>query len=138
MGYRCSCQEKIKRSPHYKLFQKEMRLPIDSEVMPPQNLYSLNSKNEVQKVIQVLLESRGKLFDKTSLNISESQREQKKVYDRKHRSTILSVNTMVLMENHVRNSAKEGKWTTVTFINRHVGKGVYDLRNAHNKILKYQ
>ena len=77
MGYRCSRQETIKRSPYYMLFQKEMRLPIDSEVIPPQNLYILNSENEVQEVIQVLLESRGKLFDKTSLNILESQREQK-------------------------------------------------------------
>ena len=58
------------------LFQNEMCLPIDSEVIPPQNLYSLNSENEVQEVIQVLLESRD------------------------------------------------------------VGKGVYELRNAHNKILK--
>ena len=91
------------------LFQKEMRLPIDSEVIPPQNLYSLNSENEVQEVIQVLLESRGKLFDKTSLNISESQREQKKVYDRKHQSTILSVNTMFLMENSCQKQRKGGK-----------------------------
>ena len=122
------------------LFQKEMRLPIDSEVIPPQNLYSLNSENEVQEVIQVLLESRGKLFDKTSLNISESQREQKKVYDRKHQSTILSVNTMVLMENSCQKERKGGKtddrYSGPYCINRHVGKGVYEVRNAHDKILK--
>ena len=108
MGYRCSRQETIKRSPYYMLFQKEMYLPIDSEVIPPQNLYSLNSENEFQEVIQVLLESRGKLFDKTSLNISESQREQK-VYGRKHQSTILSVYTMVLMENSCQKQRKGGK-----------------------------
>ena len=66
MGYRCSRQETIKRSPYYMLFQKEMRLSIDREM---QKLYSLNSENEVQEVIQGLLESRGKLFDKTSLKI---------------------------------------------------------------------
>ena len=114
MGYRCSRQETIKRSPYYMLFQKEMRLPIDSEVIPPQNLYSLNSENEVQEVIQVLLES--KLFDKTSLNISESQREQKKVYGRKHQSTILSVNTMVLMENSCQKQRKGGKMDDRTLV----------------------
>ena len=29
------------------LFQKEMRLPIDSEVIPPQNLYSSLHKKRV-------------------------------------------------------------------------------------------
>ena len=80
------------------------------------------------------------IHDKTSLNISESQRKQKKVYDRKHQSTILSVNTMVLMKNSCQKQRKGGKmddrYTGPYFINRHVGKGVYELRNAHDKILK--
>ena len=62
------------------------------------------------------------------------------MYDRKHRSTILSFNTMVLTENSCQKQRKGGKmddrYTGPYFINRHVGKGVYELRNAHDKILK--
>ena len=62
------------------------------------------------------------------------------VYDRKHQSTILSVNTMVLMVNSCQKQRKGGKmdnrYTGPYIINRHVGKGVYELRNAHDIILK--
>ncbi len=34
MGYRASFQSSIKHSPYFMLFQQEMRLPIDIEIMP--------------------------------------------------------------------------------------------------------
>ena len=59
MGFRSSRQETTKQSPYYMLFQKQMRLPIDSEMIPPQNLCSSSSENELQSdIIQALLESR--------------------------------------------------------------------------------
>ena len=137
MGYRCSRQGTIKQSPYFMLFQKEMRLPIDSEVLP---MCSVNSENELPEMIQALLESRGKLFDDASLNIAVSQREQKKLYDRKHQHSELSVNTKVLLENSRQKQRKGGKmddrYTGPYIIHRHIGKGVYELRNSQGTILK--
>ena len=39
MGYRASRQASTKQSPYFMLFQQDMQLPIDSEVLPQaQNL----------------------------------------------------------------------------------------------------
>ena len=86
LGYRSSCQETTKQSPYYIIFQKQMRLPIDSEMIPSQNLCSSSSENELPDIIQALLESRETSFAKTSLNISSFQNEIKKLYDRKHQT----------------------------------------------------
>ena len=34
MGYRASQQASTKQSPYYMLFQQQMRLPIDAEILP--------------------------------------------------------------------------------------------------------
>ena len=58
------------------LFQKEMRLPIDNEIM--QNEKSHNHlESEMSIVIEALLQMREKLFEATGLNISLAKREQK-------------------------------------------------------------
>ena len=110
------------------------------EMIPPQNQYSSSSENELQDIIQALLESRETLFAKTSLNISASQKEQKKQYDRKHQTKQLSIDTMVLVENSRQKQRNGGKmddrYTGPYFINRHVGKGVYELRNSRGMVIK--
>ena len=67
LGYRASRQESSKQSQYYMLFQKHMRLPIDSKIMPSEKLQPLNSDNELQETIQALLETRDKLFEKKNL-----------------------------------------------------------------------
>ena len=99
MGYRSSRQETTNISPYYTLFQKQMHLPIDREMIPPQNLCSSSSENDLQDIIQALLESIETLFAKASLNINASQKEQKIQYDRKHQTKQLPIGTMVLVKN---------------------------------------
>ena len=40
MGYRASRQASTKYSPYFLLFQKEMRLPIDNEIMQNEDTQS--------------------------------------------------------------------------------------------------
>ena len=49
------------------------------------------------------------MFIKTSLNISASQKKQKKQYDRKHQTKQLSIDTMVLVENSRQKQRNGGK-----------------------------
>ena len=49
------------------------------------------------------------MFVKASLNISASQKEQKKQYDRKHQTKQLPIGTMVLVENSHQKQRKGGK-----------------------------
>ena len=95
MGYRSSPQE----TTNITLFQKQLHLPIDREMTPPQNLCSSSSENDLQYIIQALLESIETLFAKASLSISATQKEQKIQYDRNHQTKQLPIGTMVLVKN---------------------------------------
>ena len=57
------------------LFQKEMRLPIDNEIMQNEETHN-HMENETSIVIEALLQTREKLYEATDLNISLAQREQ--------------------------------------------------------------
>ncbi|KAL5479399.1 hypothetical protein EMCRGX_G022919 [Ephydatia muelleri] len=112
MGYRASCQASTKYSPL--LFQKEMHLPIDNEIMQYEESHT-HMESEMSIVIEALLQTRGKLFEATSLNISLAQREQKELYDSKHNPNELQVGTTVLKAKRilVKNSVKVVKWMTI-------------------------
>ena len=90
MGYRASRQASTKYSPHFLLFQKEMRLPIDNEIMQKEESHN-QMESEMSIVIEALLQTREKLYEATGLNISLAQREQKELYDRKRTPNELQV-----------------------------------------------
>ena len=80
MGYRASRQASTKYSPHFLLFQKEMRLPIDNDQMRSHMFtWRMTSKFQLKP-----LRTREKLFEATSSSILLAQSEQKELYDRKH------------------------------------------------------
>ena len=81
MGHRASRQASTQYSPYFLLFQKEMRLPIDNEIMQNEESH-LHMESDMSVVIEALLQTREKLF--VGINISLAQREQKELYDRKH------------------------------------------------------
>ena len=106
MGYRAPCQASTKYSPL--LFQKEMHLPIDNEIMQYEETHT-HMESEMSIVIEALLQMREKLFEATILNVSLAQREQKELYDSKHNPNELQVGTTVLKENTRQKQRKGGK-----------------------------
>ena len=46
MGYRASHQDSTNHSPYFMLFQQKMRLPIDAEYLPPQEMEDKESSFE--------------------------------------------------------------------------------------------
>ena len=122
MGYRASRQASIKHSPYFMLFQAEMRLPIDSELLPGQP-----EERTPEEVIEHLLKSREEVFTTAEANIKSAQGKQKETYDRKHQQvSTLSVGMKVLLENTAQKQRKGGKldsrWLGPYFINRDLGK----------------
>ena len=77
MGYRASRQSSTKHSPYYMLFQQQMRLPVDSELLTSEMGDEENGEG-VAEVIRHLLESRQKAFEKAESNIVQAQKYQKK------------------------------------------------------------
>jgi len=82
MGYWASRQSSTKHLPYYMLFQQQMRLPVDSEMLTSdinselltsdEQAYDNKDKEDgedVSKIIEQLLESRKKAFDKAECNI---------------------------------------------------------------------
>ena len=90
------------------LFQKEMRLPIDNEIMQNEETHK-HMESETSIVIEALLQTREKLYEATGLNVSLAQREQKELYDRKHNPNELQVGTTVLKESTRQKQRKGGK-----------------------------
>eukprot|EP00731_Ephydatia_muelleri_P016443 Em0009g867a len=123
---------------HFLLFQKEMRLLIDNEIMQNEESHN-HMESEMSIVIEALLQTREKLCEATGLNISLAQREQKELYDRKHNSNELQVGTTVLNKNTRQKQCKGGKmddrWLGPYPINRCIGRGVYELKNMEEAVL---
>ena len=84
MGYRASQQASTKQSPYYMLFQQQMRLPIDAEILPQSSTMHDGEDNSLEKTVGALLESRSLAFEKAQVNITKAQKQQKEMYDRKH------------------------------------------------------
>lgn len=76
MGYRASRQASTKYSPYYILYQQEMRLPIDVEMVPSSFTHQEDDTN-MDEVIETVLKKREEVFDKVDDNISIAQQTQK-------------------------------------------------------------
>ena len=108
MGYRASQQASTKQSPYYMLFQQQMRLPIDAEVLPQPSTMHDREGNSLEETVGALLESRSQAFQKAQANITKAQKQQKETYDRKHVQKELDVGTKVLLENTAQQQRKGG------------------------------
>ena len=130
MGYRASRQASTKHSPYFLLFQQQMRLPIDSEVLPSSCDQESDDEDLDQK-IQILLASREKAFKEVEANINA---------DRKHQPQVIPEGTEVLLENTYQKQRKGGKmdplWLGPYTIHRNLGKGLYKLKNKEGKLVK--
>ena len=73
MGYRASRQATTKHSPYYMLFQKEMCLQIDNEVMPQED----SAEVDVSELMEKLLKTRKQAFADVDVNIKSAQKKQK-------------------------------------------------------------
>ena len=69
MGYRASKQASIKQSPYYMLLQRQMRLPIDVEMLPPSD----STEDNLDGVVDALIVSREKAFRKAQENIKSTE-----------------------------------------------------------------
>ena len=139
MGYRASRQASTKHSPYFLLFQQQMRLPIDSEVLPSSCDQESDDEDLDQK-IQILLASRKKAFKKVEANINAAQKRQKETYDRKHQPRVIPEGTEVLLENTYQKQRKGGKmdplWLGPYTIHKNLGKGLYELKNKEGNLVK--
>ena len=77
MGYRASVQSSIQHSPYFMLYQKEMRLPIDVEMMPVIEESDGNSSEDLEATVHALLVKREEVFRKAAKNIKDAQKKQK-------------------------------------------------------------
>jgi len=80
MGYRASKQASTKESPYYMLFQQEMRLLIDAELIDGQDHDIVSEDFDV--LVDVLLESRKKCFAAANDCIKHAQQKENIVYRR--------------------------------------------------------
>ena len=140
MGYRASRQASTKHSPYFLLFHQEMRLPIDSEVLPSSLDQEDDDEKDLDQKIQILLAARQKAFKEVEANIEAAQKSQKETYDRKHQAQVLPEGTEVLLENTYQKQRKGGKmdplWLGPYTIHRNLGKGLYELKNKEGKLVK--
>ena len=138
MGYRASKQASTKQSPYFMMFQQQMRLPIDAEILPESSPHDWED-NCLEETVGALLESRNQAFQKTQMNITKAQKQQE-TYDRKHLQKELEVGTKVLLENTAQQQRKGGKMEPLRLgpytINRCLGKGIYELKNMKGEALK--
>ena len=140
MGYRASQQASTKQSPYYMLFQQQMRLPIDAEILPQPSTMDDREDNSLEETVGALLESRSQAFQKAQANITKAQKQQKETNDRKHVQKELDVGTKVLFENTAQQQRKGGKMEPLRLgpyvINICLGKGIYRLKNMKGEVLK--
>ena len=109
------------------LFQKEMQLPIDSEVLPQgQNLPIEEDADTISARIGQLLQAREEAFKVAEVNIAAAQKKQKETYDRKHQPPVLKLESKVLLENTAQKQRKGGKmdplWLGPYLINQDLGE----------------
>ncbi len=100
------------------LFQQEMKLPIDSEIVSRGNgddaaemlCTGNDDEQSVDKVVEQLLVNRQQVFQTVSDNIKAAQHTQKQQYDKRHVPEELKVGTEVLLENTAQKQRKGGKF----------------------------
>ena len=140
MGYRASRQSSIKQSPYYMLYQKNMCLPIDNEILPLDETEDVEDSESAVKLMSSLLVSREKSFNIASDNIKKAQCKQKETYDKRHETSTLPIRSKVLLQNTAQKQRKGGKmdplWLGPYIIHRYLGKGVYKLAKWNGKVIK--
>ena len=140
MGYKASQQASTKQSPYYMLFQQQMRLPIDAEILPQPT--TDDGKTTALRRLLVHCWSPGARHSRRLRQTSPKhmQKQQKETYDRKHLQKELEVGTKVLLENTAQQQRKGGKMEPLRLgpyvINRCLGKGIYELKNMKGEVLK--
>ena len=106
-------------------FQKEMRLPIDSEILESSQA-TTDPESDIEETVAALLKSREGAFTKVKENIDKAQKSQKETHDRKYMQGELSIGTRVWLENTAQKQRKGGKmdpvWLGPYTINRSPGK----------------
>ena len=139
MGYRASWQASTKQSPYYMLYQQEMRLPIDAELLISDERKD-GDNVDVEVIIDNLLKSRENTFSLAEGSINEAQKKQKETYDRKHHPEEFTIGTEVLIENTADKQHKDGKlnpaWLGPYIISKPMGKGVYELSNKRGEVIQ--
>ncbi len=85
------------QSPYYMLFQQQMQLPIDAELLPVNEDGSFD--DDVDTIVDIALQSRIHSYASDKENIEAAQLKQKETYDRKHLPEELPNGTEVLLEN---------------------------------------
>ena len=122
------------------VFQQEMRLPIDVELMPITGDSMGEMEDDVEGAIQILLEKHCQVFEKVEKSIRHAQQKQKETYDRKHQLEELPVGTEVMIENTAQLQRKGGKldniFKGIYFIHESLGKGLYSVKNQQGTILQ--
>ncbi len=125
------------------LFQQEMRLPIDNEVMPKEEggeRLDVGFEDDEDCDFEELLEKRSELFETVGSNILMAQQKQKETYDRKHLQEELNPGTEVLIENSAQKGRKGGKLDDAFdgpySIHECIGKGIYKIKNKKGVVLQ--
>ena len=81
MSYRASSQTSTKHSPFFMLYQQDMRLPVDAELMRngvDSEGVDSEGEEDLDKVMDILLEKRKEVFEKVEKNIKRAQQYQNK------------------------------------------------------------
>ena len=140
-AYRATIQNSTKYSPFYMMFAREPSFPIDTEMLSEEPVHvGADSICDSKNTMDTLLEIQELIRSNAEANISRAQKKQKEQYDAKHQSQVLPVGEEVLLENTAEKQRKGGKmcakWLGPYTIHKEMGKGVYQLKNSANKILK--
>ena len=119
------------------MFGRHPRLPIDVKYDAANSLEDPDlvepTDEDIEHALENLLSARMETKELASKNIKCAQQKQKEYYDRKHSPETFEEGTEVLMENTAQKLRKGGKLADKFLgpytINRHIGKGLYELRN---------
>ena len=139
-SYRVTRQSSTKYSPYFMMFGRHPRLPIDAEFDLNEESYSEPSERDIEQAMENLVKIHKDITAKATVNISEAQKVQKDYYDRKHTPILMNKGAKVLIENTAQRERKGGKlcnkWLGPYIINRHIGKGIYELQTVRGTVLK--
>ena len=127
MGHRVSQHASTKQLLYYMLYQQQMRVPIDAEILPQSSTMNVGGDSSLDETVGALLQSRTQAFQKAQVNISKAQKQQKEIYDRKYLQKELEVGTKVLLENTAQQQRKGGKMESLRL-------GPYVIKNVLVKV----
>ena len=109
-----------------------MRLPVDSELLTSDE-QAYDKEDDISEIIELLLESRQKAFDKAESNIEQEQKRKRSCMtesiSQMNYQRVPWYSSMVLLENTAQKQHR-GKlcpaWLGPYTISKHIGKGAYE------------